>query len=192
VRETVRVGATIIAMWNTVIGGAVALAGVALAQWWQSRRAGEDAERRRMAEKAGRLRAAYHDVVAAAERLRGRAFELMELGDEIARSPADWRRFVQKIAETDDSISDARTALLLEAEDADRAVLTAFTSASEADTKFKLALMKRAGRREKGDNVPATELHEAMHELEQAVDKVAKLARQRLVGLEAPPGLKAA
>lgn len=177
-------------MWNTLIGGAIALAGVALAQWWQSKRAREDADIRRAGEKAGRLRAAYHEVVTAADWLRARAFELVDLSDELRRDAAEWSSLVEMLTEADQPTSAARAALLLEADDADRDVLAAFTSARSADASFKLVFIKRVMSAPEDPDDSRVELFDALSELEGTVDEVAKLARERLADLEKPSPLK--
>lgn len=106
-----------------MIGGFLAIAGGALAQWWQSARAREEARDRLKAEKAARLRAAYAEIVASADHMRGHAASLWVLEFAVRRSSEEWLEFVDKFAEAPLPISQARTALFLEADEADRAAL---------------------------------------------------------------------
>lgn len=168
-------------MWEVVIGGALAIAGGVLAQWWQSARAREEARNRLKAEKAARLRAAYSEIVASADHMRGHAQQLWILEFAARRSPEHWPEFVDKMAETPLPISEARTALFLEADEADRAALTELQSVSALHLAF---LASVANHVKEGGEIESETFEEQVRAIEAGLERVAKVARDRLAALE--------
>lgn len=189
-RGLVAVGVPSLGVWDTIVGGAIVLAGVVLAQWWQSKRAREEAVERRADEKAGRLRAAYHEVVAAADSLKARAFQLVKLiGDATGVHPDDWESLLEKVPEAAGgwSTSAARAALLLEADDADQAVLAALDSARTEAVNVRAALVLRNISTPENADDRLEGMNNALRRLEETVYEVTRLARARLVELGQPP-----
>lgn len=103
-------------MWDTIVGGAIALAGVALAEIWQSRRAHAAANRRLKIDQATRLRAAYLEVVAHSEAM-SRSVVGLALAAAVARQSGNWAPFTALLGEASQDVTAAQVAVRLESGD---------------------------------------------------------------------------
>ncbi len=176
---------TILTVGDAIIGGIVTgtftLVAVALTLRHQTNRAREAAAARRRTAKATRLRAAYLEVVSAANEAYGRA-SVLALATAAANEPDAQEMFFKHLEQATKDISNASASLMLET-DADRLVLDAFDALGEAHLRY----MLRIGQAErKGTPLQEDEFLNLIHPVQELAQEVARLARERLAELEAP------
>lgn len=169
-------------MLDTLAGGLIALAGVALAQWWQSKRTREEAASRRKIEKAARLRVAYAELVAAAEEMRASSVSIGFLHImAFQQEPGARESFIAKLSAADRDVSASWAALGVETDDADRAVQEALSEVRSAYRGFVATVYRYT---KETAALPTEEFRNLVQQVGDAASKVGQVARRRLAELE--------
>jgi len=169
------------ALLGAIVGGFLSLLGVVLTLKHERKLAGQADERAIRDRAHDRLRAAYRDVVVAAESYARHAGILLILEAD-ARRDGKTQPFFDKLNEQAPDISEAYGTLLLEA-DQERAILDQLEAITGDHLAFLAYLAKHI---DDEGGLPADEVMKRIEQMDSKANALAERARERLAELQKP------